>query len=75
MAGADLEGDADRRLPLSGADQTRCPRACRARAPAIEQDRFAGAGLAGQHAEARPEFEIERFDQHDVADGEAGQHG
>ncbi len=34
----------------------------------IEQDRFAGAGLAGQRRQARTEFEIEFVDQDDVAD-------
>ena len=75
VAGGDLEGDADRRLPLPAAHQS-AVRAHAEREPqSVEQDRFSGAGLAGQHAEARPEFEIERFDQHDVADGESGQHG
>ena len=75
VAGGNLEGDADRRLPLPAAHQ-RALRAHAEREPQrIEQDRFAGPGLAGEHAEARPEFEIERFDQHDVADREAGQHG
>ncbi len=41
----------------------------------IEQDRLAGAGLAGQHAEAFGELEVEPLDQDDVADHEAGQHG
>ena len=40
----------------------------------IEQDRLARAGLAGEHAEACPEVQVERFDQHDVANGERGQH-
>ena len=44
-------------------------------AESIEQDRLARAGLAGEHAEPRPERQVERFDQHDVADGELGQHG
>ena len=41
----------------------------------IEQDGFAGAGLAGQHAQARCEIEIEAIDQDDVADGQASEHG
>ena len=40
----------------------------------IEQDRLAGAGLAGQHAKAGLEREVEPLDQDDVADREAGQH-
>ena len=40
----------------------------------VEQDRLARPGLAGQHAKAIAEFEFERFDQHDVTNGERGQH-
>ncbi len=40
----------------------------------IEQDRLAGAGLAGQHGEAGGEIDIEPVDQDDVADGEPGEH-
>ncbi len=40
----------------------------------IEQDRLAGAGLAGQHGEAAREIDIEPIDQDDVADREAGEH-
>ena len=41
----------------------------------IEQDRFAGAGLAGQRREAGAEIDVEPVDQDDVADGEPGEHG
>ena len=34
----------------------------------VEQDRFAGAGLAGEHGQAFAEFEIELVDQDDIAD-------
>ena len=40
----------------------------------IEQDGFAGAGLAGQHGQAGRDIEIEPIDQNDVADREAGEH-
>ncbi len=40
----------------------------------VEQDRLARPGFARQHAQSPPEGQVERFDQHDVADGEAGQH-
>ncbi len=40
----------------------------------IEQDRFAGAGLAGQRGEAGPEIDVQAIDQDDVADGKASQH-
>ncbi len=40
----------------------------------IEQDRLAGAGLAGQHGKARHEIDVEPVDQNDVADRKPGQH-
>ena len=40
----------------------------------VEQDGFAGAGLAGQHGKTGRDVEIEAVDQNDVADREAGQH-
>ena len=36
----------------------------------VQQDRLAGAGLAGEHAEAGLELQLEPVDQHDVVDGE-----
>ncbi len=36
----------------------------------IEQDRLAGAGLAGQREQALTELEIELVDQNDIADRE-----
>ena len=43
-------------------------------AEAVEQDRLAGAGLAGQHVEAGPEVELGRLDQQHVADRQRLQH-
>ena len=43
-------------------------------AEAVEQDRLAGAGLAGQHVQARPEAQLGRLDQHHVADRQRLQH-
>ena len=40
----------------------------------IEQDRLAGAGLTGQHAQAGTEGEVEAVDQYNVANIEAEQH-
>ena len=40
----------------------------------IEQDRLACAGLAGERAQSALELEVERFDQHDVANGKSGEH-
>ena len=43
-------------------------------AQAVEQDRLAGAGLAGQHVQPRPEAQLGGLDQHHVADRERLQH-
>ena len=40
----------------------------------VEQDRFAGAGLAGEDREALAEVELEPVDQDDVADRELREH-
>ena len=40
----------------------------------VDEDRLTGAGLAAQHAEARAEVDLERVDDHEVADGQAVQH-
>ena len=40
----------------------------------VDQDRLAGAGLAGQDGEARCELEFEFVDDHEVADRERDQH-
>ena len=41
----------------------------------IEQDRLAGAGLAGQHRQPPLGRDVELLDKDDVADGKSGQHG
>ena len=38
----------------------------------VEQDGFAGAGLAGQNRQPARKFEIQLIDQHDVADRRVG---
>ncbi len=40
----------------------------------IEQDRFAGAGLPGEHRKPRRKVDVEAVDQDDVSDREPGQH-
>ena len=40
----------------------------------IKQDRFAGAGLAGQHGKPFGQIDIEPVDQDDVTDGQPGEH-
>ena len=58
---------ADRTSPLRRAGQRQAQR--------VEQDRFAGAGLAREHAQAGPERQVEPVDQHQIANGKAEQHG
>ena len=41
----------------------------------VEQDRLAGAGLAGQHGKPVGEIDVEPIDQDDVADRKPGEHG
>ena len=41
----------------------------------IEQDRLAGAGLAGEHGKPLGEIDVEPVDQDDVADRKSGEHG
>ncbi len=40
----------------------------------IEQDRFTGAGFAGEHGQARRKVDVEAVDQDDVSDRKPGQH-
>ena len=40
----------------------------------VEEDGFARARLAGESRQPLPEIEIERVDEHDVADGQTNQH-
>jgi len=70
----EFEAGVDAGLFLAGADQAGVRPHAEDEAQRIEQDRLAGAGLAGEHAEAGGERQVERLDQDDVADGEPGQH-
>ena len=74
MARGQVELGGDAGLGGAAAQQAGIGARAQRQAQSIEQDRFAGAGLAGQHAQARREGEIEAVDQDDVADGEAEQH-
>ena len=40
----------------------------------IEQDRFAGTGLAGEHGKTFGKIDVEPVDQDDVADRKSGEH-
>jgi hypothetical protein len=75
VIGREIEGGRYRGLRRAIADEAAVGAGAERQAQCVEQDRFAGAGLARQRAEARPEFQIERLDQHDIPDRQRGQHG
>ena len=77
-AGCSGRSSNDRRdLPLLGAlaDQAGIAARAEREREGIEQDRFAGAGLAGQHRQPGGEIDVEPVDQDDVADRKPGEHG
>ena len=41
----------------------------------VLQDRFTGAGFAGEHGEAATEAELQCLDQGDVFEAQSGEHG
>src|SRR5687767_476401 len=75
MTGGQVEADGDDSLGLAAPDQAAVGAGAERETERVEQDRLAGSGLAGEDSEAGAEFEIEALDQHDVADGEIGEHG
>src|ERR1041385_2163595 len=72
-----LDLERRRHLTLLGpmAHEARVAAAAERKRERVEQDRFARAGLAGQHRQAGGGIDVEPFDQNDVADREAGEHG
>ncbi len=68
MTGRKLEGGGDLALRRALPHQRRVAARAGRQRESIEQDRFAGAGLAGEHRQALAEFEIEPVDQNDIAD-------
>ena len=74
MVGGDRELGADAGLPGAGAEQLQVGAAAEGQAERIQEDRFAGARLAGQHGEAGIDLEIQAVDEDDVADRQVQQH-
>ena len=74
MAGGKLDLGRDRRRRLPAAHQPGVGARAQRQPERVEQDRLARAGFAGEHAEAGFEVEVERVDQHHVADDELPQH-
>ena len=70
-----FEDGLDRGRLLSRSYQVRRSAAADQQADGTDEDGLAGAGFAGEDAEARLEFELERVDDGEVADGKESQHG
>ena len=75
MLGCDLEHGGHLALLGPLADQGLVAAGAERQRKGIEQDRLAGAGLAGEHGEPVGEIDVEPVDQDDVADGQTGKHG
>ena len=54
--------------------QSRVTAGAQRQAQCIEKNRFAGAGLAGQHAQALAEFEIQALNDDNISDRKPDQH-
>ena len=70
----DVEGGGHLTLLGALAHQSRIAARAERERKRVEQDRFAGAGLAGQRGKAGAEVDVQAIDQNDVANGEAGEH-
>ena len=66
-------GNAGLRLPCP--DQAAIGAGAERQPQRIEQDRLARAGFTGEDGQAGAELQVQRLDQHDIADGKRGQHG
>ena len=75
MVASDRELGRYRGLLGPGAHEPGLRAAAERQTQRVQQDRLAGAGLAGQHAQPRAKGEREPIDQHDIANGQAEQHG
>ena len=71
----DLEGGDDLALLDALAHQRLVAARAQRQRKGVEQDRLAGAGLAGEHGKPVGEIDVEPVDQDDVADGKSGEHG
>ena len=74
MAAFDVERRRDLALFGAVAHQAGIAAAAERQREGIEQDRLAGAGLAGQHRQSGRIVDVEPFDENDVADREAREH-
>ena len=68
VVGGDVELGDHHRLRGAGSDERGLGAFAESQPEGVEKDGFAGAGLAGQHAEPRLERQVEAVDEDDVAD-------
>ena len=71
---ADVEGGGHLALLGAFAHQSRVAARAERQRKRVEQNRLAGAGLAGQRGKAGAEVDIQAIDQNDIANGKAGEH-
>ncbi len=75
MIRREIERRGDLTVLGAGAHQCRVAAGAQRQREGVEQDRFTGAGLAGQRGEPGAEIDIQPVDQNDVANGKTRQHG
>ena len=74
MVAGEIEDGGDLPLRLAVAHEPAVAAGAERQRKGVEEDRFAGAGLAGQDREALVEVELDPVDQDDVADRELREH-
>ena len=74
MAGWRREAGSDAGLLDPGTHQPRIGSCTQRKPQTVQQDRLAGARLAGQHRQPLGERQVQPFDQHHVPDRQSGEH-
>ena len=74
VAAADVEHRGELGARSTRAQLPRFEAVAQQEAQRVEQDRLAGARLAGEHREPARELEVERLDDDEIADGEETKH-
>ena len=70
VEGIELEGCRHLALGRAPPDERHIASGAECKRERVQQNRFAGAGLASEHGQSRAEFKIELVDQDDIADRE-----
>ena len=74
MVARHVEGGRDLALRGAVANQRNVAARAERQRQCVKQDRFAGAGLAGQHRKSRSKIDIQPLDQDDIADRQVREH-